>query len=328
MQPSLFNNDIISYKSCTYKGETYHVREDGSIYRLRNPKKNKRKLDEVWSFGKPIEKGYLHFSGILVHQIVATAYHGTAPSDKHIVDHIDTTIQNNRPENLRWVTRLENIIDNPISKARIIKKCGSIEAFLENPEKFKDRFNEPNIAWMKTVSKEEAQETLERLLKRATNTEHHSITSKGFYPNGYPTNHLIEENKSRRAININALQINWKTPSTFPCTPDPTVSSDLWSYFLNLSKDTLFCENQIYQSRVWKFIYCTEKQALFVITKKELGTGAAIKPWGLAKITYENYLFVHESLGTFFKEESAEKEFILAQGLVWEGGETFDDLIK
>jgi len=51
----------------------------------------------------------------------------------------------------------------------------------------------------------------------------------------------------------------------------------------------------------------------------------AIKPWSLAKVTYEDRRFVHESLGTFFQRDGAEKNFVIAQGLPWEGGDVFDD---
>ena len=44
------------------------------------------------------------------------------------------------------------------------------------------------------------------------------------------------------------------------------------------------------------------------------------------QITYENSLFVHTSLGSFFKKDGAEKGFALALGLEWAGGENFDDL--
>ena len=37
---------------------------------------------------------------------------------------------------------------------------------------------------------------------------------------------------------------------------------------------------------------------------------------------------IHESLGTFFKLDGAIKEFTIALGLKWEGGETFDDLVS
>ena len=52
----------------------------------------------------------------------------------YVVDHIDTNRRNNRAENLRWVTRLDNILLNPITCARIVQAFGSLEAFFENPK--------------------------------------------------------------------------------------------------------------------------------------------------------------------------------------------------
>ncbi|NJM82293.1 MAG: hypothetical protein HC844_07205 [Tabrizicola sp.] len=51
----------------------------------------------------------------------------------------------------------------------------------------------------------------------------------------------------------------------------------------------------------------------------------AIKSWSLAQITFEDGQFVHESQGSFFERDGAEKAFMLAQGLPWEGGDVFDD---
>lgn len=55
------------------------------------------------------------------------------PSEKHIVDHIDTNRRNNRADNLRWITRLDNILNNPVTRRRIEIAYGSIDAFFENP---------------------------------------------------------------------------------------------------------------------------------------------------------------------------------------------------
>ena len=61
-----------------------------------------------------------------VHRIVATAFHGPQPTEHHVVDHIDTNRRNNRPENLRWVTRLENVLTNPITAKRVEYPYGEL----------------------------------------------------------------------------------------------------------------------------------------------------------------------------------------------------------
>ncbi len=151
-------------ETCIYKDDSYSVRDNGAILRHSRKSGRKRQLDNDWTFGKLNQHtGYLEIASKSVHRIVAFAFHGLPPSDKHVVDHIDTNKQNNRPENLRWVTRFENIILNPITAKRIAMVCGSVEAFLENPSKFRDKFPEPNFAWMCTVSKEQAEASLQNL---------------------------------------------------------------------------------------------------------------------------------------------------------------------
>lgn len=153
-------------KDCIYKEEHYSVRDDGSV--LRHPRvcDSPRPTDNQWTLGKPNEKtGYMEIASVRVHRIVATAYYGIPPTKEHVVDHIDTNKRNNRPENLRWVTRLENILLNPITVKRIELACScTIEEFLADPSKFRGKFQEPNYEWMCAVSKQEAQSSLERML--------------------------------------------------------------------------------------------------------------------------------------------------------------------
>ena len=158
-------------KQCTYKNETYLVRNNGAVLRCPKNANKIRPLDNKWTFGNLGDKGYLYIAGVQVHRIVATAFYGDAPSTQHIVDHKDTNRQNNRPENLHWVTKLENALNNPITRKRIITICGSIEAFLENPSLLGESQLDTNFSWMRRVTPEEAKicrEKLEEWAKRAS----------------------------------------------------------------------------------------------------------------------------------------------------------------
>jgi len=110
-----------------YHGEMYRVRDNGSVCRQRRPDRQKRPLDDIWTFGVPnASTGYMHICCEVVHRIVATAFQGKQPSERHIVDHIDTNRRNNRVENLRWITRLDNLLLNPIrANVRAYGACSS-----------------------------------------------------------------------------------------------------------------------------------------------------------------------------------------------------------
>lgn len=164
--------DISDYKRetvCCYKGETYKVRDNGAVMRMSKGSVRPRPLDDVWTFGTPGKNGYMTINAEFVHRIVATAFIGDAPTPQHIVDHIDTNRQNNRPENLRWLTKLQNVLLNPITRGKIEFLCGSVENFLRNPSMLKGyEYQDKNFEWMRAVTKEEAENTLrnwETLLK-------------------------------------------------------------------------------------------------------------------------------------------------------------------
>lgn len=203
-------NDYLVIKKCVYKGEKYFVRDNGVVMRVPKDENKPRQYDNIWTFGKASDKtGYMDIAGQMVHRIVAFAFHGEPPSEYHVVDHIDTNRRNNRPENLRWVTRLENVLENPITRARIIYVCGSIEAFLENPSMLRGHESEePNFSWMKTVSKEEAQIELARLTEWAKNTPK---------PRGEAFGDRIFQNAPNSDIN-QAIEESTK----------PSVESDEW----------------------------------------------------------------------------------------------------
>ncbi|MFC4872088.1 HNH endonuclease signature motif containing protein [Negadavirga shengliensis] len=322
-------NDFEREAECFYKNERYSVRDNGAV--LRHPRKNKplRKYDNHWTFGKPNNNGYLLIVSEVVHRIVAYAFLGEPPTTQHIVDHIDTNRKNNRPENLRWLTKLENILNNPITVKKIVFLCGSIEAFLKDPSILKNYVNEDrNFGWMRAVTPEEAQISWKRLSNWA-NKENDDTSSKGgslgewiFKSNQNPSS-FQEISEFVTSETPNAVQKNWKTPSGFPLCPHESMDNHIEAYAANLKIGEIFSTNKYSKSIIEDFVTSKDKNTLWIMCKSS--DDNAIKPWSLAQVTYENDLFVHSSLGSFFKKDGVEKQFTLAQGLEWTGGDTFDD---
>ncbi len=94
-------NEFEKECECMYKDELYSVRDNGAILRKPRNSKQPRPSDNKWTFGKLNAKtGYLEIASVRIHRIVATAFHGEPPTKEHVVDHIDTNRQNNRPDNL------------------------------------------------------------------------------------------------------------------------------------------------------------------------------------------------------------------------------------
>jgi hypothetical protein len=314
--------------NCTYKDETYSVRDNGEILRHRRVGKKRRPTDNQWTFGKPNDKtGYMEIAAVRVHRIVATAFHGVGPTIEHVVDHIDTNKRNNRPENLRWVTRLENVLLNSITVRRIELACGcKIEEFLADPSKFRDKFREPNYDWMCAVSKEEGQMTLARLSTWAKSDKHPSGGTLGEWvfnrQNRYAET-APEVPVTIQAKTLNAVQRNWSVSSEFPCCPQAYLEEPIKTYAENLKEGLVFCQNEYYTSQVSKIGIAEDNKSLYVITENK--SEDAVKQWALAAITLENGLFLHTSLGTFFTQEGVEKQFCLAQGIEWHDGDSIDD---
>ncbi|MBX2956801.1 MAG: HNH endonuclease [Cyclobacteriaceae bacterium] len=322
------DNDFSREIVCTYKEERYSVRDNGAVLKHCRESKRPRPTDNQWTFGKANDfTGYMEIVSVRVHIIVATAFHGERSTKVYVVDHIDTNRRNNRPENLRWVTRLENAMSNPVTRKKIEFVCGcSVEEFLSNPKKYRDRFQEQNFGWMRTVSEEEAKACLENMTAWAKSDKLPSGGTLGEWvynpilqePNIEPVPEIIQSKT------LNAVQCNWRVPSEFPCCPQEYIGGAIAAYAAKLKTGATFCRNEVYSSLVSKSALTSDGLSLYVMTQSgELDN--AVKGWALAKVTYEDDLFVHTSLGNFFTEEGAEKQFCLAQGLEWTGGDSIDD---
>jgi hypothetical protein len=322
---NIYNQEI----KCTYKTEYYSVRDNGSVFRHTPEGRKPRPTDNKWTFGNlNVKTGYLEIASERIHRIVAIAFHGEPPTKEHVVDHIDTNRQNNRPENLRWLTKLENIILNPITAKRIAFVCGSVEAFLDNPSEFKDKFPEPNLNWMKTITNEEAQISKERLLNWAKK-DNSSISSdyildKWIFQNKYRTEPQKAEVDLSESLNANAKQNGWKIPIDFTCCPTKHTEKPIYTYFENLKVGKVFFRNKYTQSNIEEFAISSDLNSIWIICKSN--EFQAIKPWCVVQVTFTNNLFEHTNHGSYFKKEGAEQKFTISQGKEWLGGETFDDL--
>lgn len=320
-----FNKQV----DCSYKGELYSVRDNGAILRHSPANKRPRPLDNKWTYGKPnIETGYMEYASVRVHIVVATAFHGSRSTKEYVVDHIDTNRRNNRPENLRWATRLENAMNNPVTRKKIEYVCGcTIEEFLADPEKYRDKFQEPNFSWMRTVSAEEAKVCLENMKTWAKSPKLPSGGSlgewvfKSIIEDKQPYEHVEKVPELIMSKTPGAAQRNWRTPSEFPCCPQVFPDQPISAYAENLKTGSILCTNDLYASTVLKTAISNDSKSIYVLTNSE----NSMKQWALAIITFENNLFVHTSVQNFFSQEGAEKQFTLIQGLEWTGEDSIDD---
>lgn len=326
-------DDYNEVKECIYKEEHYSVRDNGAV--MRHPREGKRirKDDNVWTLGKPNDKtGYMEIAGQRVHRIVAFAFHGEPPTDQHVVDHIDTNRRNNRPENLRWLTRLENTLNNPITRARIENICGSIETFLANPSILRGHESiDPNFSWMRAVTQEEARASLERLTNWAKEHpkpqggslgewvfQERSINAESIYnaPSlssmrgndelaTYRENmEEVKEPSKTQSLTHNAIQLDWKNPVAFPCCPQEFSGNPLEAYMANLKEGAIFSTNNYGDSTVLQF-GMPQPDCLWVMSSISIG----FMTHAITKITYKDAFFYHENMGVFDIGDEPEKIF-------------------
>lgn len=321
-------NDYHEEKFCVYKDEEYLVRDNGAVLRKSRPNQKIRELDNKWTFGKKNDKnGYLFLASHRVHIIVATAFLGRPPTKEHVVDHIDTNRQNNRPSNLRWTTKFENAVKNPITRKKIEYLTGvDIFEFLANPSEYREDLKNSDYDWMRGVTEEEAKVTLKNLkawLEKEKIQSHENGKMGEWifnvrdpeFQKRYYDNFQISD-----SLTALAKQKDWKTPTKFVCCPIEIDENPIDCYLKKLSIDAIFSTNQYGDSKIVKFASIDNK-AIVIITSMPSG----VKSFALTKITYENGYYIHSNLGTFFTCEGADKYFTLEQGLKWTGGDSIDD---
>ena len=294
------------------------ARDNGAICRLPKDGCRPNKMDNVWSFGtKNPDNGYMFFTGnIRVHQVVCTAFHGPEPQHHMVVDHIDTNRCNNRPENLRWLTRLENALNNDATRKKIIYLCGSIEAFIENPAILRSKALTPDVSWMKTVTKEEAAACKKHIEEWAKRDSKPQGTGNGLGDWVFSDEEMAEARKWNGGLLL---------PDYRPWAKQKAKIEEMnrRDYLANLKTGEVFCHNDVYESVVFKADISDDGNTLAVITTSEHVKGGS--GYVLCTITFRDGHFIHENQYSYFEEIGAEKYFTLALGREWTGGDVFDD---
>lgn len=340
-------NQFTEFKTCEYNGRKYIVRDNGAVYRIRRDDGRLSPLDEKWTFGRfDKSTGYMFISEERVHRIVCTAFHGVPVGDMNIVDHIDINKSNNRQENLRWVTPFENLLLNPITRAKIETICGSVENFLKSPALlFGHEAEDKNFSWMRTVTKNEAELTLKRWLEWASKPIDQR-RSRGSGPGEwiYKETQTVSKNResnNRRfswpqpewslpikdSLTHGAKQIDWRPVTEFFLCPGEGQERTLQSYLNNLVEGKPFSQSRFkYGDAVFKCGYNPSDDAIIVITENRRILKSGIgKPWEVWRIYIEDGYFVHQHIRRYSDSNGAERDFTQAMGKRWTGSEVFDD---
>ena len=349
---------------CEYKGEHYSARDNGAVMRHPKTPNRPRPLDNKWTFGKKDDKtGYMFIGSARVHQIVATAFHGQPEFDTMIIDHKDTNRCNNRADNLQWVTRIENALNNPITRRKIILCCGSIEAFLDNPDLLRTNASDPNTTWMRTVSKEQADRCRQHLQRWAAedkiptgqgigdwvfneaDTSHKSSDfgeswDKDWVSREYKSPWQIEKEQREKAIaeEWERLHEEWyglKDSLT------PGAKQKNWKvpaqFPLCPAKPDPDRPLETYLANLKKGeIFAQTDHYRSLVYKAEISDDGktlavmtsipdGLKPYALALITFEDGHYIHTNDQSYFDEEGANKYYTLALGREWTGGDVLDD---
>ncbi|MFA6635664.1 MAG: HNH endonuclease signature motif containing protein [Candidatus Omnitrophota bacterium] len=320
-------NNFNEEKTCVYKNEKYSVRDNGAVLRHQVNGKRARANDNKWTFGKENSANpYLHISNVRIHRIVATAFHGESPDPNHVVDHIDTNCRNNRPENLRWLTRLENALKNPVTRKKIEYLCGSIEAFLENPSMLNDLQGDPNFTWMRTVTPEEAQNCKMRMSVWANSDNKparltgdsncNSTFGKGVYkPLQKWEVGLAGEPGLDLALTPWCAQYMWRAGAYFPCCPQDFGNDPLGEYFQNIRVGSIFAhsdnEDICPKLTVLESIILKDKSSILVMCER------ADRKWSIVGIELheKSKHFIHFKLGSYSSKDEADKAFCAKQEL-------------
>jgi len=106
-----------------------------------------------------------------------------------------------------------------------------------------------------------------------------------------------------QSLTPNAMQRNWKTPTSFVMCPATSGSEGLSVYAELLTFGTVFARNSFGDSLI---VVAQEGNGLLSVVCNLQGN--PVKEWALARVTVENGKFVHENIRAYFTLQGALKQ--------------------
>ena len=324
-------------RECDYKGEHYSVRDNGAVMRHPKPGKKARPNDNEWTFGTRDEKtAYMKFGTHRIHIIVANAFLGEHDSKIYVVDHIDTNRCNNRVSNLRWFTRLENALNNPITRKRIEWLCGGdIQKFIDDPSCLRTEGTKAqDLSWMRTVTPEEAKTAMANLMRWAKKAPSPVQGGQGadrekdpewmFKPQPWsqrtpsPEESVLANVAPVRLENVEAKAR--RDDTEFLLEPD-SENATIEEYFGRLTPGAVFARNRYGESKVIQALMSQDKSSIGVAVTFP----SELKNFAAYKIFSVNGQFFHQFLHTCFEENGALQRMTEAAGETWTGPDSIDN---
>lgn len=251
---------------------------------------------------------------------------------------------------------MENTLNNPITRAKIELICGSVEAFLKNPNLLQGHESEnTNFKWMRVVTPEEAERSLkcwnewaakpvdERMPKgKGTGEwlyekEASEVETKpqrrfqyvGPY-NSYAEHiaaveemNRIEHEKQyglKDSLTPGAKQVEWKRQRNFLRHLRKFQRRLFKTIFHGSQKAQYIAEISI-PTLQFMLLLCSEDQSHLAVLTEISG----VTNYALSEVTYENGYFIHKSIRTFFTEDGANKYYTYSLGKEWNGGDVMED---
>lgn len=126
------------------------------------------------------------------------------------------------------------------------------------------------------------------------------------------------------SLTSGALQLNWKTPAFFPLCPHDSTGDPIQEYASRLSVGDVFSTNEYKSdSTIIRFAISKCGTRLVVLCKNSTVKGTS--GYVLASVTFDEGLYIHHNIGSFYEEIGGVKYFTIEIGEEWTGGEVFDD---